>query len=422
MTTTQSAPITPAPAPAVASPRRGRAASAILALCAALFVLDAWWYWRDTRPVMSPAAIEGLMRREQYREAAAALRERLRRSPRDVESRLMLARTLGALDDPIGCARELHEVPFWWPDKPEVAFREGQSYLVAQRAKDAEACWLPLIKDDPLHPTPPDVLDAASDQLLGIYATEDRWDDAADVIWETYDRVGPDRRYRLLGMRINSELERVAPAASLPILERYVAADPTDWEALRARARALAALNRKDEAARDFRACLAGRPGDARAWRDYLTMLYDSGDQEGWAALLERPPAAADDEPEAWRHRGLLKEKAEDWEGALRDYRKALELNPYSMASRYRAAQMEQRLGHREAAEEDRKRADELRDARSALRSSFGKLLIAQAARDNHQPPADPDVPAAMRKVADLCGKLGWARLKEAYNALADRS
>ena len=104
---------------------------------------------------------------------------------------------------------------------------------MADRARNAETCWLAVIKDDPLHPSPPDITQAASHQLLGLYATENRRDDAAEVIWETYERTSPADHLALLGMRVKNELERLAPEATIGRLERYVAADRTDWKALR---------------------------------------------------------------------------------------------------------------------------------------------------------------------------------------------
>ena len=74
--------------------------------------------------------------------AEPALREHLRRAPHDGELMIMLARALAARGDLLGCARQLHEVPYWWPQKAEAIFREGQSYLQIDRAKDAEHAWL----------------------------------------------------------------------------------------------------------------------------------------------------------------------------------------------------------------------------------------------------------------------------------------
>jgi tetratricopeptide (TPR) repeat protein len=320
-----------------------------------------------------------------------------------------------------GCALQLREIPFWWPTKAEAILHEGQAYLMTDRAKDAETCWLAVLKDDPLHPSPPDTMHTASQQLLELYATENRWDDAAEIIWETYDRTVPAEQLSLLGMRVKSELERLSPEATISQLERYVAADPTDWEARRALARAKLTLGRKEDADRDFRACLAGRPDDPRVWRDYLGMLYDLGDQNAWAALLAKVPPSAEKESEIWRFRGLLKERAGNWAGAAQDYNTALNLNPYVMASQYRLAMVEERLGHRDVAVEHRKKADDLREARSELRIAFGELITAEEAWEN-QGASNPDLPTSMRRLASICETLGWARLAEAWHKLADAS
>ena len=67
------------------------------------------------------------------------LREHLRRAPHDGAARMMLARVLAASGDLAGCTRELHQVPAWWPQKAEALYREGQAYLLMNRARDAEA-------------------------------------------------------------------------------------------------------------------------------------------------------------------------------------------------------------------------------------------------------------------------------------------
>ncbi len=395
---------------------------AMATLCfAGLIGFNIWWYRYDTRPVADIKTIDAMLTRGQYAQAEAALRVRVRRSPQDGESRMLLARALGAQNDLQGCALQLHMVPFWWPTKSEAVFREGQAYLMADRAKDAEACWLAVIKDDPLHPSSPDIMQTTSQLLLGLYATENRWDDAAEILWETYERSSPADQLSLLGMRVKSELERLAPEATITQLERYVAADPTDWEALRALAQAELALGRREDADRDCQACLTARPDDSRAWRDYIRMLYDLGDQDTWAALLVKVPPAADCESEIWRFRGLLKEKAGDWTGAGEAYRMALHLNPYVMASHYRLALVEERLGRRESAGEHRKKADQLRDARDELRAAFNDVASAQKARET-QAPANPDLPASLRRLALICETLGWARLAEACDKVADSS
>ena len=384
-----------------------------------LLVFNAWWYWRDTRPLVDLGTIGTWIAHEQFGEAEPALREHIRRSPHNGEARMMLAKVLGANGDMHGCARQLHEVPYWWPTKAEALFREGQANLIADRAKDAESCWQSIVQDDPLHPVPSDILRDVSLQLLGLYATENRWENAAAVVWNAYEHTGPADHLSLLSMRVRSELERLAPEATLGLLERYVDGDPTDWEALRALARAELALNRREEARLHFQACLKGAPDHPGVWRDYLSMLNDTGDQEALASQLARVPPVAESESDIWRFRGLLKEKTGDWAGAAHDYGMALERNPYVMSLHYRLAMVELRLGHRESAAEHRKKADQLRDAQGELRTAFNNLVAAEEAREK-QTPANPDLPTAMRRLASVCETLGWARLAEAWNKLAE--
>ena len=128
-----------------------------LVLAACLVGFNLWWYWRDTRPLPGLDTISGWIGKGQDDQAEPALREHLRRAPNDGEARMMMARLLGARNDLLGCARQLHEVPFWWPTKADALYREGQAYFMIDRAKDAEAAWLAVTNHDPLHPRPGDL-------------------------------------------------------------------------------------------------------------------------------------------------------------------------------------------------------------------------------------------------------------------------
>ena len=131
-------------------------------------------------------------------------------------------------------ARELNEVPFWSPEKPEALLREGQAHLSIDRARDAELAFLEVIRDDPLHPISLALHHDASQELLKIYAIEDRWEDAYLIIWRSYEHAKPVDHPALLSMRLRPELERVSHKESSSVLRRYVAAQPDDWEAFRA--------------------------------------------------------------------------------------------------------------------------------------------------------------------------------------------
>jgi tetratricopeptide (TPR) repeat protein len=401
--------------------RRSRAATIkplTLMLGACLVGFNLWWYWRDTRLLANLNTISGWIGKGQYDLAEPALMGHLRQAPNDGEARMMLARILGVRNDLLGCARQLHQVPFWWPTKAEALYREGQAYFMIDRAKDAEAAWLAVVEHDPLHPTSVEIFHDASLELLKLYSTEDRWEDAHVIIWGAYEEASPADHPILLSMRLRSELERVAPAVSIVLLQRYVAAVPTDWEALRALARAELALGRQDEANLHFQTCLKNQPENPRVWRDYLNMLNDQGDLDTLKSVLSKIPQAAESDPDIWKLRGNLKEKDRNWAGAAEDYHKALEINPYARGCHYRLAMVEQRLGHTDQATRYRKQADELREAQTQLRSGYATFLDAQA---NHNP-GGPDLPASLRRLASLCETLGWARVAEACNQLANSS
>jgi predicted Zn-dependent protease len=373
---------------------------------------NAWWYWRDTRPMANLRTIQAWIAGQEYPRAEAELKELLRRAPHDGEARTMLARVLAARGDTAGCARELHRVPYWWPTKPDALFREAQAHLLLDRARDAEAALLAVIHSDPLHPPGSGMAHDASQELLKLYAMEDRWEDAFGVLWTAYDRSAPADRPVLLSMRIRCELQRVAPREAVKLLRRYVAADPRDWEARRSLANAELALGERAEAIREMRACLEGRPDDPRTWRDYLTMLQTLGDLDAFNAALGRLPKAADDEPEIWVLRGQARERDGDSAGAAADYRQALQRNPNLVTARYRLAVIEERLGHRQEAATHRKRWQELRDARAKLPQVYSDYYDAIGK-------AEQDLRRAVKRLASVCETLGWLRLAEGWNRYA---
>jgi len=374
-----------------------------------------WWYWRDTRPLADLRVIEIWIGNREYGLAGKELREHLRRAPHDGAARMMLARVLAALGNLAGCTCELHQVPNWWPQKAEALYREGQAYLLLNRARDAEAALLAVIGADLLHPADSAVFHDASQELLSLYATENRWDDAHVILWKVYDRATPAYRPTVLARRIQSELERIAPTESVRLLSRYVAADPADWEARRALANAELALGRRSEALRDMRDCLDARPEDARVWRDYLTMLQSLGELDAFNAVLALAPAIAETEPDLWIFRGQARERAADWATAAAHYRQALQLNPNLLNAHYRLATIEGRLGHSAQAAAHRKRWQKLHEARGELREAFAVYFDVQQRLPNDS----PELLASLKRLASICQTLGWSRAAEGWSRLA---
>jgi tetratricopeptide (TPR) repeat protein len=378
---------------------------------------NAWWYWRDTRPLPNLAVIAQLIGRDQYAQAEPALREHLRRSPHDGEARMMLARVYAAGGRLLECADQLHEVPYWWPQKAEALYREGQSYLMIDRARDAERAWLTVMKVDPLHPVSPDIFHDTCQELLKLYAIQDRWDDAYPVIWTAYDLAPGPEKFNWLIMRMRAELERVGPKESIVHLRRYIAAAPDDWESRRALAHAELVLGERDSAQHNFEACLKGRPEDVRAWRDYLAMLHDQGELEHFLEVLDTPPPSADTDPETWFFRGLASEKSGNWKNAAAHFSKAIELHPFLAKAHYRLAVAEERLGLRDQAVAHRKKSKDINEARGqfpAAYSAYFASLDSSGSNDTGAAPA-----TAARRMEAICETLGWLRAASAWNRLA---
>ena len=279
-----------------------------------LVAFNLWWYWRDTRELADLATVTRWMSKEQYDVAEPALREHLRRSPHNGEIMIMIARALAARGDVLGCARQLHEVPYLVAPEGRGALPRGPIVFSDRQGQRRRGAWLLLMKDDPLHPVPGNIYHDACMALLNLYAIEDRWEDAYPLIWIAYDHAaGADERLYWLTMRMRAELERISHKESITTLRRYVAADSTDLEALRALARAEQTVGEIADAERHFRDCLKMRPDYVRAWHGCLALLLEQGELERFLALLAVAPPSADTDAETWYFRGIASEKAGDW-------------------------------------------------------------------------------------------------------------
>jgi Flp pilus assembly protein TadD len=421
---TKTDPLPPGPGPEIprADGRAARTRARAIALRAggwalalALLGLNAWWAWRDVRPVADLPTVTNWIGQERLAEAEWALRERLRRSPHDGEALALLARLQAARGDMLGCGRTLRRVPFWWPTRARLLFMEGQAFKSVDRMADAETAWKELSEFDPLHPMPDDLVAKAVMELLELYALEERWEEARRLIWRAYDRAEPPDRPSLLVMRMRTELERIAPATSVVKLRRFVAAAPEDWEARRALALAEHATGNDREATRLMQACMEERPEDPRGWRDYLKLLHEQGNLDSLDQALARVPAAAADDPAVLRSRAIVQEQRGDWEDAAGTYRRLLDKEKANGESLFRLAAAEERLGQHESARKHRDESRVIRDARGDLNQAFQEYLEASGA-ERPQPKA---LAAAVGRLASLCETLGWKREAEAWAQLA---
>jgi predicted Zn-dependent protease len=377
--------------------------------------LNAWWFWLESRPQVGLDTIATWVAQHRDREAEQALRQRLARSPHDGAARIQLARLLGQRQEMLACARELHRIPFWWPDRGKWSLMEAGAFEEIGRMGDAEAAWKSLVEDDPLHPVEPRLATAATRDLLELYAVEGRWEDAVQLIWRRYGgSTDPAEREKLLNMRLRTELERIAPVVAAAKLEGYLAADPEDWEARLGLAKAQSALNHPEEARRHLEVCLRQRPEDARGWAAYLDLLSTSGDLDGLREAVARLPASLAENPAVLKHRARILELDRRWSEAAALYRGILHVKPSDDQAYYHLAQAESRLDQHGPAQEHRRRWQALRDARTELNRAYQAVLDLRASGPN-----TPKYHDAVRNLARICEALGWKRDAEAWAQLA---
>jgi tetratricopeptide (TPR) repeat protein len=387
--------------------------SAIWIVILAVSGLNAWWAW-DARSLESLQSLARWVDQKRLNDAERELRRWLRQSPHHGEARMLLARVLAARGDLLGSATELHRVPSWWPNKGEALFLEGEAFLGADRARDAEAAWKASLADDPLHAIPVASLTAGARELLELYQLEGRGDEARAVLWSLHDRADPASRATLLARLLNLDRERAAPEDAAARLRRFVNTVPDDWEARRALARAEQALGRGVEASRQILACLNARPADLRTWRDRLAILRAQGDLQGLAVAVAHLPADADHDGELWKDRGLARVFRQDWTGAAAAFDRGLKVQPDDAECHDRLAVIAERLEDAKQAEWHRRQSQDLHAAQAELPQALRNALQAiRAPQTGHPAP-----PKAIERLAALCKALGRSREAEAWSDL----
>jgi tetratricopeptide (TPR) repeat protein len=375
----------------------------------ALVAFNAWWLVRELRPVPDILQVRASGAAGRTAEAEGAARALLRRHPYDGAARMELARLLLGRGELIAGAEELDRVPYWWPTKGEALFLAGEAYHRAGLARRAEAAWAACALDDPLHPIAERYYLTAVESLIGMYAIQERWDEARAQAWSCLDRVAPDQRLNVVFMLLRTRVQRVAPEARAPELRRFVGADPADLASRRALARAEHALGNVEEAHRQNSTCRAQAPEDPIAWRDRLSMLYESGDTEGLAAAVAELPETTEKDAEVWKYRGHAARAAGDAGRAAECFGRAVELAPHDEQAYYQLALAQRQLGRRAEAEANLARYKEIGAARGAILAAYEEFAQAHSAK----PPDPARVRTATVELSGLCRTLGWTRLAD---------
>lgn len=369
------------------------------------------------RPLPDLKTVNRLVARHQDKEAEAILRARLRQSPHEAQSRLLLARLLASRGLTAQAAEQLRAVPYWWPDKADCLFREGQAWLSIDRARDAERAWLAYLEDDPNHPTEKVAAGEVETELINLYGVEDRWPEARAIVWSSYNRVtSPAGKRELTLMALRTRIERVAPEDALPRLRRFVAADPGDMQARLALARVAQEGGKRDESDTALAACLKTWPDHPDVRRTQLEILAARGESPELTALVGHPPESYKSLALYWHLIGQRAFSEKRWDTAADAYRSALRINPSEPQDVYRLAMTEKQLGQTSHAQTLLKQHAAMEAASSALTRTVNVYLDATS---SEPPPGTPSPSQAADKLAAICRTLRWDREAAAWARLA---
>jgi tetratricopeptide (TPR) repeat protein len=381
-------------------------------LMIALVVVNAWWLWGDWSP-SGMKTIDASIARGRLDEAERALDRRLRWSAGDGEARMKLARLVLKRGDTLAGARQLNQVPFWWPAKGEASFLEAQAFKRVDRLRDAESAWKACIVADPLHPVRPELFHGAVKELVALYVLEGRLDEARQALWRAFDEATPEERLGVLATRVRAELERIDHKEAVTRLRAYVAADPEDWDARRALPLEEHATGDEASVDRDLEAGLLARPDDPTFWRARLEILHDRGDLEAFREAIARVPSTTEGDAKVWMYRGVARQTDGDVPGALEAFRRSAELAPNDAEIIYKLGMAELARGLTVPGREHLARTRQLHQAYSDLKDAYHGFR--EQARRN--PRDDPGYRSSIGRLAEACRLLGWQREADAWLA-----
>ncbi|MHB1559988.1 MAG: tetratricopeptide repeat protein [Isosphaeraceae bacterium] len=253
--------------------------------------------------------------------------------------------------------------------------------------------------------------------LLEILRVEDRSLEARETVWESYDRIPLEARRAVLRELTLAVLADVANERARLALNRWIDADPLDVDARVALLRRMAAQPRSEDPGRPSRLLeleelVAAHPTHPGAREALVTALGDAGEPDRGRALLDSWPGPEDDrDGRYWRLRGRWAlEYDHDPAHAANAFRRAVATFPHDWRAWSGLARSLARLGR---ADEARHAADSVARIREALEPS---PLLARLDNDFRT----LDDPRSRRDLAELAGRVGLARLAEAWRADAE--
>ncbi|HLJ11288.1 MAG TPA: tetratricopeptide repeat protein [Planctomycetaceae bacterium] len=349
-----------------------------LGLLIVILAGSAWIGWhRFIRPTDAQLLTAGIRftDRGQKEQAIEKFDQLLQRNPH--ESMALLYR--GQLARDAGDVQAATE--FWKrvPDEPAhlggtARFLEGTLLLEANRARAAEAAFLKAIELNPKYVK-------SHERLLKLYAAQLRPPDIKHEL-DAIHQFRPwtlDELYELVYL---TELS-TNKAKTIPLLEKFVKADPDDLNSALALARYYLRDDRAGEAAGLLRRAAGQNPKDATTQAYLAEALLAQWDLPGASEALSRAPAEPGAPQCVWKSHGLFWIASGDWKQGAVCLEKAFHLNPNDMLVCFKFGLAMRNMGEAPAAKRYFRRVERLKDLRLVM------IEIAERAENETSPPVE---------------------------------
>ena len=180
-----------------------------------------------------------------------------------------------------------------------------------------------------------------------------------------------------------------------------------DFKARRKQAESLYAEQQWAEAERLFAALREEGPDDGNLIHDHAVCIFQLGRKKEALQELDRAAALEPDNPYRYSSRAWMRAAMKDVDGAIADYRKALDLDPDDAIALNNLGLLEEQYGMRKSAQERFRRADTLMG------------IMKEAGVD---PPAPNEAPAGDTPPTEPQGKSSlWKEMAGVFTDAAQR-
>lgn len=132
--------------------------------------------------------------------------------------------------------------------------------------------------------------------------------------------------------------------------DKVLLSDPKNALALHNRARALSRIGKMTLALMDFKALTVQFPENTSFMADYAVALHLDNQNEQAALLFEKALSLEPTNPYRYASRAYFKDRTGDFAGAIKDYEKAIELDPEDAIALNNKGLIEEKLGYKERA------------------------------------------------------------------------